>query len=485
MTAILLLALAVGGMAAGILVGRYYIPDDRSLKRKARHADAYIRALNLVLQREQDDAIDELVKVVADNVDDVEPYFALGALFRGRGEWERAIRVHQAIELRENRNRKICLRARYQLGLDFRAAGMPRRATRAMEDCIEEEPKFEGALKALASLYEEQGRFAEAAGVCGKIAQLSSEYQSNGKSALHSHHLLCAAAQRAIERDDLHSANQLLKEASKDGHETPHYLVSSAELAAAKGNWKKASLALSRALAIRPELVSYLAGPLHAAQLEGQGKRATEDSESTATRETIAVLDQIEVELGGEPLLLLAAAEMRMKIDGAEAKSDLRKVTKSCPELLPARVASARLALDDGDPEEVRLQLAALVGGQGALDSALGGSWRCSQCGHRDDYFFWRCSHCRHWQAAGLDMGLSKQEPSQYRRDRRTQSRVGSQLISGDSLPHASLESGLSTDVLSAAAERRSTLGRAGKWISGAVGAIRGRKEKSDHDSEL
>ncbi len=39
--------------------------------------------------------------VVEENIDDVEPYFALGAMFRSRGEHERAIRVHQALALRE------------------------------------------------------------------------------------------------------------------------------------------------------------------------------------------------------------------------------------------------------------------------------------------------------------------------------------------------------------------------------------------------
>lgn len=479
MTAIILLALGIGGLATGILVGRYYVPDDRSLKRKARHADAYVRSINLMLDRDQSGAIDELVKVVADNVDDVEPYFALGALFRGRGEWERAIRIHQAIELREHKNRKICLRARYQLGLDFRAAGMPRRATRAMEQCIEEDPKSEGALKALASLYEEQGRFSEAAGVCAKIEKLSGEDKSQ-----HSHHLLCAAAQRAVERDDLISAKQLLKEAAATSADTPHYQVAYAELAAAKGNWKKASQALSRALAIQPELVSYLAGPLHAAQLEGQSQKSEEDPQLYATRETISRLDEVEVELGGDPLLLLAAAEMRMTVAQDEAKADLKKLTTSCPELLPARVASARLALESDDLEELRDHLVGLVGEQGSLDSALGGSWRCSSCGQREPYFFWRCSHCRHWAAAALDMGLSRQEPAQARRERRKEQRVSSRLLTGDSLPESSLQTGLSTEGLSAAAERRSALGRAGQWLSGAAQVVRGRKERSNQDPD-
>src|SRR5215208_375184 len=134
--ALVLLLVALGAMAAGVL-----------------------------LARDHDTVIAELRAVVEENVEDVEPYFALGALFRSRGENERAIRVHQALAVREGSSRKLRLRARYELGLDFRAAGMPRRATRAMEDCLVEDPRHEGALRALCGLYEEQGRYAEAAAV--------------------------------------------------------------------------------------------------------------------------------------------------------------------------------------------------------------------------------------------------------------------------------------------------------------------------------
>jgi lipopolysaccharide biosynthesis regulator YciM len=80
-------------MAAGVLIGRYYIPDDRQLRRTARHSRAYMRALSHLIARDHDTVVNELRMVVEENVDDVEPYFALGAMFRSRGEYERAIRV--------------------------------------------------------------------------------------------------------------------------------------------------------------------------------------------------------------------------------------------------------------------------------------------------------------------------------------------------------------------------------------------------------
>src|SRR5262245_39260149 len=215
--ALVLLLVGLGAMAAGVLIGRYYVPDDRQLRRTARHSRAYMRALSHLVARDHETAITELRSVVEENVDDVEPYFALGALFRSRGEHERSIRVHQALAVREGGSRKLRLRARYELGLDFRAAGMPRRATRAMEDCLVDDPKHEGALRALCGLYEEQGRYAEAAAVWQRLAKLR-----GGDRNRREHHLLVAAAQRAIEAADLDSAKRFLRDARKIV-ETPHF----------------------------------------------------------------------------------------------------------------------------------------------------------------------------------------------------------------------------------------------------------------------
>src|SRR5215211_2265040 len=150
-TALVLLFIGLGAMAAGVLIGRYYVPDDRQLRRTARHSRAYMRALSHLIARDHESVVSELRSVVDENVDDVEPYFALGAMFRSKGEHERAIRVHQALALRERDKRKVRQRSMYELGLDFRAAGMPRRATKAMEEVLLEDPGHEGALRSLAA----------------------------------------------------------------------------------------------------------------------------------------------------------------------------------------------------------------------------------------------------------------------------------------------------------------------------------------------
>ena len=219
----MLLLVGLGAMAAGVLIGRYYVPDDRQLRRNARHSRAYMRALGHLIARDHDTVIAELRTVVEENIDDVEPYFALGAMFRARGEHERAIRVHQALAVRERERKKLRVRAMYELGMDFRAAGMPRRATRAMEEVLIDEPGHEGALRALAALYEEQARFADAAGLWERIGKRKGDNVADRE-----HHLYTAAGQ--ARRNE---ASKLIGAAKKSNEEeTAQALM--AEVAALK-----------------------------------------------------------------------------------------------------------------------------------------------------------------------------------------------------------------------------------------------------------
>ncbi|MEM9491446.1 MAG: tetratricopeptide repeat protein, partial [Myxococcota bacterium] len=173
------LVLALAGIAilvTGVLLGRYYLPDDRPLRQQAERAQAYVSALNQVLGKQRDEAITTLKDVVERNTDDLEPYYALAALFRDSPDWdardwERAIRVHQSIALRQHgsRDKRAAIRVLYELGLDYRSAGMPRRATRAMEEVLDLDRRHQRAMVALCGLYEEQGRYSEAAAIWRRL----------------------------------------------------------------------------------------------------------------------------------------------------------------------------------------------------------------------------------------------------------------------------------------------------------------------------
>jgi lipopolysaccharide biosynthesis regulator YciM len=619
---VLVLLLGLGALAAGILIGRYYVPDDRLLRRTARHARAYMRTVNHLLARDTATAVDELRRIVGENIDEIEPYFALGALFRNRGEHERAIRVHQALALREGESRKLRVRAHHALGMDFRAAGMPRRATRAMEEVLIDEPRHEGALRALCGLYEEQGRYAEAAAAWSRLSRQRSETPTRRE-----HHLLVAAAQKSIAAGDLDSAKRFLKDAGRIDDKGAHFLAAAAELAAARKNYRGASARLCQALETEPDLARFLVPglleahrqilleegeggapirpladldsapimsalpdnralpsalpdssrtrallPWQAAETDpaaaaamaepardparapGPDEQATPPLSPAASLQTIdtggglaggglagggvaggdvagggvagallapraagvavapgsgvpalspaapidrraaqaaaAALLAIPVPAGGArpPLLALAIAELESHADPGAALARYRAVAAAAPDLLPARVAAARLALASGRADEIAAELRALAGPDGALAWAFDGVWRCGRCGHRHPAFTWRCTACRRWGVARLDVGRDavRPEPAPAApRERRELPRPAPELLLGPSadtalaLPSASLDSGLSAEALRIAGRRPSPLGRLGGWISGTWQGMRGGRTKA------
>nr|HEX4317468.1 hypothetical protein [Kofleriaceae bacterium] len=471
--ALVLLLVGLGAMAAGVLIGRYYVPDDRQLRRTARHSRAYMRALGHLIARDHDTVVEELRGVVEENIDDVEPYFALAAMFRSKGEHERAIRVHQALAVRERDKKKIKARAMYELGMDFRAAGMPRRATRAMEEVLLDTPSHEGAVRSLAALYEEQARFAEAAGLWERLGKRRGE-----DLTVRIHHLYVAAAQAMIARGELDGAVTYLKEAQRRAEPTAltaHFYAAAAELAAARGNFRGARERLRQALvsdpAIGPHVLpamiaaeqgaSAAPGPETVVVADGAGAEpassVTDELEATPEAAPDAIPGALAVALPATPIAIApdthalvpgerpagtviervlatlaeverAGARIELSLIRAQladptlAAQFVTELAERFPGALAARVAAGRLALTSADLATIRATLDALVGESGALAWALRGRWQCAHCNHRPAAFSWRCGNCRRWGTLRMETGIEPPAPAP--RDRRGHARA-------------------------------------------------------------
>jgi tetratricopeptide (TPR) repeat protein len=96
--------------------------------RQPRRAAAYFKGLNLLLNEQQDKAIDAFIEAVQNDPDTTELHFALGNLFRRRGEFERAVRVHQHLLGRADLKAGDRDRAQHALAQDFMKAGLFDRA---------------------------------------------------------------------------------------------------------------------------------------------------------------------------------------------------------------------------------------------------------------------------------------------------------------------------------------------------------------------
>src|SRR5690606_16383792 len=90
--------------------------------------DAYFRGLNFLLNEQSDKAIDAFIDVVRVDPETIELHFALGNLFRRRGETDRAIRVHQNLVERTDLDEGQREQALFELGQDYLKAGLLDRA---------------------------------------------------------------------------------------------------------------------------------------------------------------------------------------------------------------------------------------------------------------------------------------------------------------------------------------------------------------------
>ena len=88
---------AIGWIAARIDI-RHLISESRTLP------DSYFRGLNLLLNEQPDKAIEAFIEVSKADTQTAELQFALGGLFRRRGEVDRAIRMHQNLVERTDIN---------------------------------------------------------------------------------------------------------------------------------------------------------------------------------------------------------------------------------------------------------------------------------------------------------------------------------------------------------------------------------------------
>ena len=111
----------LGWMAARIDI-KQIVSESRALPR------SYFKGLNFLLNEQPDKAIEAFIEVVKVDPETVELHFALGSLFRRRGEYDRAIRMHQNLLDRADLGGDQKLQAQVELGQDYLKAGILDRA---------------------------------------------------------------------------------------------------------------------------------------------------------------------------------------------------------------------------------------------------------------------------------------------------------------------------------------------------------------------
>ena len=376
----LLISLPVA-FVLGWLASRF---DIRQLKLENRQAPkAYFRGLNFLLNEQQDQAIDAFIEAVQNDPDTQELHFALGNLFRRRGEYQRAVRVHEHLLGRGDLSRSDRERAQHALAQDFLRAGLLDRAEAALQKLEGTRYENEARLSLLA-IYERSREWTQAADVAQKL----DESDQASYSTRRAHHL-CEQAAEQVAAGDLAAANRLLSEAVALAPQAPRPAIDSATLQLRNGESATAFETLVALSNTAP-----LALPLYAAALQQAAVAAHREGEALqllqrryAESPSIDVLEAL-MALGGSPAHAMAAVE------GSPLAPRDGYIAHLAQQ--PSLVAASRwLASERFEHEQFHPQV------QRALDQATRPlmRYRCAACGFEAHQHFWHCPGCQAWDS--------------------------------------------------------------------------------------
>src|SRR5438477_110128 len=145
----------LGWIAARIDI-RQIVTESRTLPR------SYFKGLNFLLNEQPDKAIEAFIEVVKVDPETIELHFALGSLFRRRGEYDRAIRMHQNLLERSDLTEEQRLTALTELGEDYLKAGNLDRAIEHWKRIESQDPTYIALVaQRLLEAYREAGRAEE------------------------------------------------------------------------------------------------------------------------------------------------------------------------------------------------------------------------------------------------------------------------------------------------------------------------------------
>lgn len=351
--------------------------DMRQLRMENRQAPkAYFKGLNFLLNEQQDQAIDAFIEAVQNDPDTSELHFALGNLFRRRGEYERAVRVHQHLLSRGDLSQDDRNRAQHALALDYLKAGLLDRAEDALLKL--EGTRFEAQARlALLANYERSRDWEHAAEIAQKLESCG---QGSFRGRLS--HYLCEQSAACVAANDLAQASTYLTQAIRTAPDAARPRMDLAQLQSLQGNPALACETLTQALTTAPAAIALIA-PLLAqcAIASGQGPRALARLKMVYTHApTLDVLDAI------------VALEGASGAPSATAREWYAHHLEREPSLVAAAkwIAGERLEHEQFHPQVQR-----------ALDHAVKPltRYRCAACGFEAKQHFWQCPGCQAWDS--------------------------------------------------------------------------------------
>ena len=335
----------------------------------------FFKGLNHLLHAQEDEAIDAFILAVQQDPEATELHFALGNLFRNRGDYDRAVRVYEHLMQRADLPKVDHERALHALAQVFTRAGILDRAEASLKQLAQTSHR-EDALISLLSLYERTSEWP-------KALEIAQALQADGRLDFRdrmAHYLCEMASARPV--DDAEGRTAHLDQAASLAPLSARVHLDKALVLERQG---RVGEALDLLLSLAQQVPSTL--PLLAQRLADWGRATGRDHEIKAllqgALDTSPSLDVVEA------LVSLASDEPhalkeRLYLDHLQRE----------PSLVAASGWLHHVHAEDSASPLPKPVSQALTRACAPLRR-----YRCAACGFETSRHFWQCPGCQSWDS--------------------------------------------------------------------------------------
>ena len=365
----------LGWIAARIDI-KHLVRESRTLPR------SYFKGLNFLLNEQPDKAIEAFLEAARVDPETIELHFALGNLFRRRGETDRAIRVHQNLIERDESQSQLSdeqrLHALAELGQDYLKAGLLDRAEEVFLK-LRNTRRDEEASRFLLEIYQQEKEWQKAIDTAHQLPEHAGHMWQKEIANFH-----CELASSALPRGDFVETHRQLDAALASNRKCVRATILQGELALVEGDTKAAIDAWQRVEQQSPIYLALVAGKL----IEAFRREEREAQGIQLLRGWFALHPSLD--------LLDAVFQSELQGEGAEAAYQLvRDELRRNPTLLGLdKLLEAQILLA---PPERRADLE-LIKNLIHNHTRRVARYRCDSCGFKARQFYWRCPACGGWE---------------------------------------------------------------------------------------
>lgn len=340
---------------------------------------SYFQGLNFLLNEQQDKAIEAFIEVVKVDPQTIELHFALGSLFRRRGEVDRALRMHHNLVDRADLDNDKRQQAIFELAQDYLKAGIFDRAESLFRE-LGNTRYAKPALEFLLELFQKERDWLKAIDVTQRLTDVSG--QSYSKQAAF---FYCELASDEIASGDAAAARGHLQQALTAYPNAVRATMMLGDMASAESRFEEAVAIWKN---IEAQDAQYL--PLVAERLLDTYRSLGRETEGIALlRDYLGKYHSLD--------LMNVVFDGVLKNEGPGAAYQLvRDELQRNPTLLGLdKLLEARL-LEVPMERRADVELVKDLVHKRTRNLAM---YHCAHCGFKARQFYWHCPACQAWDS--------------------------------------------------------------------------------------